>query len=260
MTAAVEPVSVLRHGAGRWWRDYRSMLAWHAVSLRLWLSTIMVVQILSGLGFVLGIALFFDRIPQSSALFVSTGVPVINLLIVGMVLGPQLTAEQRTSGSYEYLRSFPVGHTVAAAAWATVCLVASLPAMTVSLVAAQLRYDLPLQWSPMIVPATVLTSVAGTMLGYALAHAIDQPMATRLITQLLVFVVFGFAPILFPLAQMPTWLGTLNWWLPYRHMATVMRAALADVPATGVTSAYVVLGAWTVACTALALRAVARRP
>ena len=51
-------------------------------------------------------------------------------------------------------------------------------------------------------------------------------MATRMITQLLVFVVFGFAPVLYPLSQMPRWLGAVNWWLPFRHMAVVTRAAL----------------------------------
>lgn len=236
------------------------MLAWHSVNLRMWLVTIVIVQILSGLGFVLGIALFFDDIPTQSALFLSTGVPVINLLMVGMILGPQLTAEHRTTGSYEYLRSMPIGLTVNAAAWSTVCLLAGLPAMAASLLVADARYDLPLQVSAALLPATVLTSLTGTMVGYALAHAIDHAMVTRLLTQLLVFTVFGFAPVLYPLEQMPGWLAGLNWWLPFRHMATVMRAALAEGPHVGVTSAYVVLGVWTVLCTGLALRALARRP
>ena len=97
------------------------------------------------------------------------------------------------------------------------------------------------------------------MLGYALAHAIANPMATRLLTQLLVFVIFGFAPILFPIAQMPRWLGTLNWWLPFRHMAVVVRAALTAGPNSAVLVAYGVLGAWSVLCVALAGRALGRR-
>ena len=50
---------------------------------------------------------FFEHIPTSAALYVSTGVPVINLTIVGMILAPQLVANQKTNGSYEYLRSLP---------------------------------------------------------------------------------------------------------------------------------------------------------
>ena len=124
--------------------------------------------------------------------------------------------------------------------------------MIVSLVVAQLRYGLPLDVSPMIVPAVLMTSLAGTMLGYAIAHAIPSPMATRLITQLGVFVIFGFAPILFPLAQMPGWLGDVNWWFPFRHMAVVIRAALTSVPDSTVTQGYVVLAIWVIASAAAA--------
>ena len=249
-TAFIAPQSTVTRGVDRWTRDYASMLRWHLVSLRLWLMVLTVVQVLSGVGFVLGISLFFAHIPITAALFVSTGVPVINLLMVGLILGPQLVADQKSSGSYEYLRSMPVSRSVSAAAWYTVCLIGGIPAMIVSLVVAQLRYDLPLHISPMIVPAVLATALAGTMLGYALAHAIGSPMATRLITQLCVFVIFGFAPILFPITQMPGWLADLNWWFPFRHMAVIIRAALTSVPDSTVTQAYLVLGVWVVASAA----------
>ena len=97
----------------------------------MWLVTLTVVQLLAGVGFVLGISLFFAHIPMTAALFVSTGVPVINLLTVGMILGPQLVADQKSNGSYEYLRSMPVSRSVAAAAWYTVCLIGGVPAMVV---------------------------------------------------------------------------------------------------------------------------------
>ena len=78
--------------------------------------------------------------------------------------------------------------------------------MVVSLIVARLRYDLPLHVSPMIIPAVLLTSFAGTTMGYALAHAIADPMTTRMIAQLLVFAIFGFVPILFPMGQSrPGW-------------------------------------------------------
>lgn len=197
----------VKHGARHWWASYAVMLRWHLASLRVWMATLGVIQVLSGVGFILGISLFFGHIPMTAALFVSTGVPVVNLVMVGLVMGPQLVADQKINGSYDYLRSLPVSRSVTAAAWYTVCLMTGIPAMVVSLCVARWRYDLPLHISPMVVPAVLLTSFAGTMLGYALGHAIGNPMATRLITQLLVFVVFGFAPVLFPLSQMPRWLG-----------------------------------------------------
>jgi ABC-2 type transport system permease protein len=236
------------------------MVRWHLASLRMWLMTILVVQVLSGVGFVLGISLFFRHIPESVALFVVTGVPVINLLDVGLLLGPQLVANQRTAGSYEYMQTLPISRSVSAAAWYTVCLLCGLPAMVVSLVVGQLVYDLPLHISLMIVPAVLLTSFAGTMLGYALAHAITKPMVTLLITQMLIFIIFGFAPILFPLQRMPAWLADVNWWFPFRHMAVVMRAALTSSGGPPVPTAYAVIGVWTVVCAALAGWTLGRRP
>lgn len=258
MTTIAPPINV-RRGAARWWRDYISMLRWHLASLRMWFVTLTVVQVLTGAGFVLGISLFFKHIPVRAALFASTGVPVLNLLMVGLILGPQLVADQKANGSQEYLRTIPVGRLATAGAWYTVCLAGGVPAMVVSLFVAWLRYGIPLHVSVMIVPAIALTTFTGAMFGYALAHAIANPMATRLITQLLVFVIFGFAPILFPIAQMPRWLGTLNWWLPFRHMAVVVRAALTSGPNSAVLAAYGVLGAWSVLCAALAGRALGRR-
>ena len=258
--ATARPRDTVGRGARYWWSNYAVMVRWHLASLRIWMATMTVIQVLSGVGFILGISLFFEHIPMNAALFVSTGVPVINLLMIGLVLGPQLVADQKVNGSYDYLRSLPVSRSVTAAAWYTVCLIGGVPAMVVALGVARLRYDLPLHISPMLLPAILLTSFAGTMFGYALGHAIGNPMATRLITQLLVFVVFGFAPILFPLSQMPRWLGALNWWFPFRHMAVVTRAALTAGSHPAVLSAYIVLGVWAIVCAGLAGRALGRRP
>jgi ABC-2 type transport system permease protein len=254
------PSGGVERGIGRWGRDYASMVRWHLASLRMWLMTIVVVQALSGVGFVLGISLFFQHIPESVALFVVTGIPVVNLLDVGLLLGPQLVANQRTAGSYEYMQTLPISRSVSAGAWYTVCLLCGLPAMVVSLVVGQLCYDLPLHISLMIVPAVLLTSFAGTMLGYALAHAITKPMATLLITQMLIFIIFGFAPILFPLQRMPAWLADVNWWFPFRHMAVVMRAALTLSGGPSVPTAYAVIGVWTVVSAGLAGWMLGRRP
>jgi ABC-type polysaccharide/polyol phosphate export permease len=56
-----------------------------------------------------------------------------------------------------------------------------------------------------------------------------------------------FSPIAFPASQFPGWLQTINDWLPFVHMATVIRAGLAPVLVpTGVTPDYAILGLWTV--------------
>jgi ABC-2 type transport system permease protein len=256
---AISPSSDVRHGAREWWRSYRTMTRWEFTGMRLYLALMVVVQILAGAGFVLGIALFFDHIPTSVALYVSTGVPVINLVLLGLVLGPQLVADQKTEQGYEYLRTLPAPRTAAALAWYTVTLVGGLPGVVVSLIVASVRYDLPMSISPAIVPAIVLTSLTGTLIGYAIAHAIANAMTVRLIAQLLVFLIMGFVPILFPLRQLPAWLGALNWWFPFRHMAVIVRAGLTDGLVGDVAVSYAVVSVWAVGCAVLAVRALGRR-
>jgi ABC-2 type transport system permease protein len=258
-TIEITPQVRLRRGAGEWFRSYRTMTRWEFAGMRMYLPLMVVVQILAGAGFVLGIALFFDHIPTSVALYVSTGVPVINLVLMGMILGPQLVADQKTDQGYDYLRTLPAPRTAAALAWYTVTLVGGLPGVIVSLVIAQLRYDLPLAVSPAIVPAIVLTSLTGTLIGYAIAHAIRNAMTVRMLTQLLVFAVMGFVPILFPVERLPGWLGALNWWFPFRHMAVIVRAGLTEGLVGDVAVSYAVVSVWAVGCAVLAAMALGRR-
>ena len=249
----------VRRGAGRWLAGYRVMTRWELTSLRLWLWLLAAVQILSGVGMVLGIALFFRDIPPAVARYVSTGVPVINLLMVGLILGPQLVADQKVKGSYEYLQALPVPKSATAMAWYTVTLVAGIPSVVIALVVAHLRYGIDLRLAPTLVPAVLLTSFAGTMMGYALGHATPNPMTARLTSQLLIFAVFGFAPILFPVWQMPHWLGAVNYGFPFRHMADIVRDALGGGTAPGLAASYLIVAAWAAACAALCARVLGRR-
>lgn len=253
------PVLEVRRGAGYWLHGYWLMLRWELTRLRMWLPLVTVVQILAGAGFVLGIGLFFRHIPDSVALFVSTGVPVINIILVGLVLGPQLVADQKVTQGYEFLRALPVPWSVAALAWYTVTLLSAVPAMMISLWIAHLRYAISFDISLAVVPATLLTAFTGTMMGYALGHAVANPMTTRLVTQVLVFVIFGFAPILFPVQQLPGWLAALNWWLPFRHMAVIIRGSLTTGFVSGAGTSYLVVSVWGLACTGLSAWALGRR-
>lgn len=261
MAAVVEitPQISIRHGASEWFRSYRSMTRWELAGMRLYLPLMVVVQIFVGAGFVLGISLFFDHIPTSVALYVSTGVPVINLVLMGMILGPQLVADQKSGQGYDYLRTLPAPRTASALAWYTVTLIGGLPAVVIALAIAQIRYHLPLSISPAVVPAVVLTSLTGTLIGYAIAHVIQNAMTVRLITQMLVFLVMGFVPILFPVGQLPGWLGALNWWFPFRHMAVIVRAGLTHGLVGDVAVSYLIVSVWAVVCAALAALALGRR-
>jgi len=257
----VAPTETLRSGPSYWLAGFRTMVRWHLASMRMWLMLLALVQVLLGVGYVLGVALFFDEVPPIMAAYVSTGAPVFNLVLLGLLLGPQLVADMKTSGGYDYLQSLPVPTTAAAAAWYVVTLVGGVPPMLVTLLAARLRYpDLELAISPAVVPAVLLVVFAGTMLGYALAYAITDPRVIQLVTQVLAFGLVGFSPVVFPAQQMPAWLVSVNEWLPLTHMATIVRDALTDGLVTAdVGRAYLVVSVWALAAGAAAVRELRRR-
>jgi ABC-2 type transport system permease protein len=249
----------LRSGAAYWWSSYRTMFRWELTNLRLVLPVTMMVQVLSGAGFVLGVGLFFDQVPPQAALFVSTGVLVITLILVGMILGPQLIAQQRFDQTYDFMWSLPVPRATPALAWVTTNMIIALPGMAIALAVAVWRYDLPIQVSPSVVPAVALVLVCGTMVGYAMAHLIGNPLIMQLITQVTIFVIIGFSPINFPLDQLPTWLQPIHEVLPFHAMAVVTRAGLTVGIVDDVPRAYLVLAAWTVAATAVTAWVLSRR-
>jgi ABC-2 type transport system permease protein len=257
--ALTEPLTRVRRGPAHWAASFRTMLRWQLTSLRIWLPLLTAIQVLAGAGFVVGVGLFFDHIPPIAALYVSTGIPVINLVMVGMIVGPQLVADQKVQQSYEFLQSLPVPRTATAMAWYVVTLIGGLPAVVASLLIAKLRYDITFDLSWSVVPAVLFTAFTGTMIGYALGHATGNPMATRMVTQVFIFLVFGYCPILFPPQQMPHWLAQVNEWLPFGSMATIVRAGLTSGMVSGIGRAYLVVGVWGLAATAIAAWALGRR-
>lgn len=259
-TPVMGPLSpAVTRGPARWLTSYSMMTRWEFGSLRRLLPLIVALQVVIGGGFAIGVDLLYDDIPTRNALYLSTGVAVVTLITVGLVLGPQLVANHKTAGTYDFMWSLPVPRTTQAAAWVTVNSVIALPGMVAALVIANWRFELPLQISPRVVPAVLLTIVCATMIGYAFAHAIPKPMITQLITQLLIFMILGFAPINFPPENLPAWLAELNLWLPFYPMAEVVRDGLTQGLVTDVVRSYAVLGVYTVASVAVAAWVVGRR-
>jgi ABC-2 type transport system permease protein len=243
----------------RWLHGYWRMLAWDLAGLRLHVPVLSCVLIMQGAGFVYGIGLLFSHMPQAAATFVSTGSPVMNLITAGLIFEPQLVADQRLRGGYEFLQSLPAPRSATALAWYTVALVTALPAVSLTLLAGLARYHLHLAVTPMVIPAILLTCLTGVLMGLAVAHGVTSPMAANLVSVTLIFVMFGFSPVAFPASQLPGWLASANQWLPFGSMATITRSALVQGAADGVPRAYAVVAAWAVASALVAAWAQGRR-
>jgi len=235
------------------------MVAWESLSLRVVLPLAVVAQIILGAGLVLGFGFLLGDISPREALFLATGVTVISMITLGLVLLPQIIASRKQAGVYDYMWSLPVPRTAAIAASLTVNSFISVPGMILALAVAWLRYDTAFSVSVLIVPAALLTLITAASVGFAMGHAIPNPMATALVTNVLVFVILLYSPINFPADRLPGWLATLHQALPMMHAANVVRAGLTDGLATGVGTSFAVLGGWALAAWMVAAWVIGRR-
>jgi ABC-2 type transport system permease protein len=235
------------------------MLRWELTNTRLILPLLVLAQALSGAGLVLGFGLLMPSLPPTIAAYLVTGAAVVSLIMVGTSVGPQLVAQQKIEGSYDYMWSLPVPRSAAAAAWVALNTVIAIPGMLAALLAGALRYHVHFDISPMVIPAVLITLITGTLIGYALSHAIPKPEVTFLVSQVLIFVIFGFAPIAYPAGNLPAWLATVHQYLPFVHMADVVRSSLVSGLVTDVGHSYLVLGIWSLAAAAITALVLRRR-
>jgi ABC-2 type transport system permease protein len=235
------------------------MLRFEALSARAWFLPYLVIQVLIGAGISVLFGFYVPRLTPELAAYLVTGAPALALIPVGLAALPGLTAGQKSAGSYEYLRSLPVPRLASVAATATFFTGLALPGAAAALFLSALRYDVALSLSPLLVPAVLLTSVTAASVGAAIGHGIGYPLLTNLLTNVLLFFVILYSPILFPESHYPDWLVQVNEWLPFTHMASVLRDALTDGLVTDVARSYAVLAAWAAAGLALAGVAVSRR-
>ena len=259
MTLTLDAVGAPRVGLLYWLSGFRTMLRWQLASLRLWAPTAAAVEALSGIGMVMGFGLLVPHLTIRAALFLTTGSAVVSMVLIGLIMGTQLVAQQKNERTYEYLLSLPVPRSAAALSWYAVVVIVGVPGALATLAVGAWRFGLSFSASPSIVAAVLITIFTATMLGYAVAHAISKPMVTIILSQVFIFLAFGFAPINFPPDQMPHWLAEANRWLPFLPMANVVRSGLTHGLATHVAQSYCVLTAWAAGSSGLAFLALGRR-
>jgi len=254
------PVAMRAHGRPtQWLRSYFLMIVWEVQSLRVVLPLALVAQIIFGAGLMIGFGFLVGDIPRTDALFLATGVTVISMITLGLVLVPQLISSQKQAGIYDYIWSLPVPRTASVAASLTVNSLISVPGMALALLVAWLRYDLTFSLSLLLIPAALLTMITAASVGFAMGHAIPNPIVTSLVTNILVFVILLYSPINFPADRLPAWLATIHQGLPMVHAANVVRAGLTEGLATGVGTSFTVLGGWAAAAWIVTAWVVGRR-
>lgn len=222
------------------------------------LPLLVIVQVLMAVATVIGYGLLVGDPSPEVALYLATGAPTVTLITVGLVMTPQVVAQSKTEGSFDWMRTLPVPRPAFLCADLLVWSMLALPGMVLGVIAGALRFDLSLSPAPWIVAAALVVSVTAASVGYAMATLLP-PAVAMLLTQMLIFAVMLFSPVSYPADRLPGWLAGIHEYLPIEPMAQLVRAGLApeqfDVPAR----ALVVLGLWCVASVLGAVAALRRQ-
>ena len=253
--ATPEKRSGLRHLVG----SYLTMVRFEATNLRTFLAITLVIQTLMGAGMAVMYGFYFGDMPDTAKVFLVSGIPALALFPVGFVLVPATIADHRFEETYDFIWSLPVPRLASAAATFTVFTFLAIPGSVVALGVATLVHGVGLTISLQIVPAILVSGALATSVGYAMGHGIERPEIVNLVTNLLVFVVLLFSPIVVPIEAFPDWLQVAHRGLPFWHMANLVRAGLTDGLVADLGVSYLVSGLWTVGAAALAGRVITRR-
>lgn len=245
--STIDPVGsrTVQTGPRRWLRSYVMMMRFDVRGLGQWLMLGIIIQILMGAGMAFMYGFYLGEVPDVAKLFIATGVPALALIPIGFVMVPNMVGQQRIAQTYDFIWSLPVPRLAAAASTFTVFTLLALPGVATSIGVAVWHYGIALNPSPMVIPALLLTSLMATSVGFGMAHGIENPMVINFITNMIVFFVLLFSPIVVPIAQFPGWLASVHRALPFYHMSVVIRDGLSNGMVTDVARSYVVLGLWT---------------
>jgi ABC-2 type transport system permease protein len=227
-------------------RSYRLLLAWQARRLSLFLPLAVIVQAAFAFGIVVGYPLLFRELDRTTILYLATGAPTITLVTMGLVAVPQVVAQAKMEGTYDFMRTLPIPRLVYLLADVTVWLAVIVPGVVFALFVGWLRFGLDLSVSPLVVPAIVLVTLTATTVGYALASLVP-PLVASLLTQAIVVFVLMFSPLNFPADRLPDWLAAIHRVLPIQAMGEVMRGTVATTMFPLTWGAFLLLGAWCVA-------------
>lgn len=259
MSALAVSPAALRSGPRYWLHSYVSMLLFELTGQRFIQAILLIMQTILGCGMALVYGFYLgDHLTADYATFIAAGIPALALIPLGFVGTPVIVGYRRVTGSAEFMWSLPVPRTAAVAATLSVFTLMAVPGTALVLGVAAWRYDAAFHVRPVVVAAVLLSGLMSASVGYAMSYAIADPWIASLINNVVILTVLVFSPIVVPLQRLPAWLAAIEQWLPFHHMAVVLRHGL--VPGiAGAGRSYLILAAWTAASWLVVMAAVGRR-
>lgn len=225
------------------WRSYRLLLRWQLLRQARLLPLLVGIQIALGLGLIYGFGFLVPQITPQIALYLATGAVTLSVILIGLSVVSQETAQARTSGRHLYVTSLPVPRLAPMFAEVTFWVLVQLPGSAATLLLAKLRFHLVLHISLLVIPAIMLVCLTAASIGYAVAVSLP-PTATQQVSQFLSIGLLLFSPISFPISRLPHVLQDIHRVLPITYMADIVRGSLTGRFDVGRPLAFGVVGLW----------------
>lgn len=240
-------------------RQYRDLLSIQLRSMRDEVPMIAVIQIVLSLGLVLGMGYLIPNISKTSSTFLITGTATQSFVTMGLVMLPQMLSQSKAEGRIEYFLTMPISREAYLLALITVVAVTALPGVAFTLLFGAWHYGITLHVDPAFFLVMVLCVLSLAGVGVALAMFTPHMQLVNAITQMIIFYVLFFSPVLLPSSQLPSFLQETSRVAPPTYAADGVRATLTDLPGTSLGKDIVVMGGFAVASVALSAFAIRRR-
>lgn len=225
-------------------RDYRLLTIWEFEAILPQMVILFPIQFLFPVLLAIGLGFLVPGLDPESARYLSTGAPTIALLMIGLVVLPQTLSQRKQTGEDEFYRTLPIAPPVVLAASLTPPVVIALPGSLLALGVAAWYFDFSLEPSVFAIVALTFVALTGTAVGNAVASLSPHPQVTSLFTNVIIFFLFLYSPINFPIERLPGWLQSLHEVLPVEPMAELVRGTL-----TGTATAmgdWVIVAVWAI--------------
>lgn len=240
-------------------RQYSDLVAMHTRSMRADMVFIAILQVALTLGLVLGMGYLIPDITESTALFLVTGTATQAFVTTGLVMLPQMLSQAKEDGRLEYFLTFPISREAYLLSHITMVAITSFPAVLFCIAFGAWHYDLSLDFDPLFLVVMVLCVLSLAGVGVAMAVYIPHMQVVNAVTQLIIFYVLFFSPVLLPESQLPSLLQETARLAPPTYAADGVRATLTDLSGTNLTKDLWLMTGFATASIALSAFAIRRR-
>lgn len=240
-------------------RQYRDLVSVQLRSMRDEVMMIAVIQIVLALGLVLGMGYLIPDITTMSATFLVTGTATQSFVTMGLVMLPQMLAQSKAEGRIEYFLTMPISREAYLLSLITVVAITALPGVAFALLFGAWHYDISLSVEPAFALVLVLAVFSLAGIGVGMAMFSPHQQTVNAITQLIIFYVLFFSPVILPASQLPGLLQQTAKLAPPTYAADAVRATLTDTPNTSLGKDFAVMGGFALGSIALSAYAIRRR-